>query len=262
MNSLVSLEVLYSLSGLLVGLLVGLTGVGGGSLMTPLLILLFGVHPTTAIGTDLLFAASTKTTGTLVHAAARTIDWRLVGLLALGSVPATIATVIVLAHFDLKSSAAEHVIAVVLGVVLLVTALFLITGKQIRERFGDTLAALDGRSTAIFTIVLGLTMGILVTATSVGAGAIGVTVLLILHPQMSAGRVVGSDIAHAVPLTLLAGAGHWYLGSIDWDLLGHLLIGSLPGIVLGSYLATRARDLVVRITLAGVLLIVGVRLMG
>ena len=105
-------------------------------------------------------------------------------------------------------------------------------------------------------------MGVLVTATSVGAGAIGVTVLLILHPRMPAGRVVGSDIAHAVPLTFLAGAGHWYLGSIDWNLLGNLLIGSLPGIVLGSYLATRARDVVVRAALASVLLIVGVRLIG
>ena len=262
MHSVVSPEVLYGLSGLLVGVLVGVTGVGGGSLMTPLLILLFGVHPATAIGTDLLFAASTKTTGTLVHAAARTIDWALVGLQAIGSVPATIATVVVLSHFDLKSYAAQHVIAVILGIVLLMTALFLLAGRRIRERFGDTLKALDGRSRATFTIVLGLVMGVLVTATSVGAGAIGVTVLLILHPKMSAGRVVGSDIAHAVPLTLLAGAGHWYLGSIDWALLGNLLIGSLPGIVLGSYLATRAREVVVRAALAGVLLIVGVRLIG
>ena len=141
----------------------------GGSLMTPLLILLFGIHPTTAIGTDLLFAASTKTTGTLVHAVARTIDWRLVGLLAIGSVPATIATIVILSHFDLKSDAAQHVITVILGIVLLMTALFLITGKQIRERFGGTLTSLDRRSTAIFTIVLGLTMGVLVTTTSVGS---------------------------------------------------------------------------------------------
>jgi uncharacterized membrane protein YfcA len=129
--------------------------------MTPLLILLFGIHPTTAIGTDLLFAASTKTTCTLVHAVARTIDWRLVGLLAIGSVPATIATIVILSHFDLKSDAAQHVITVILGIVLLMTALFLITGKQIRERFGGTLTSLDRRSTAIFTIVLGLTMGVL-----------------------------------------------------------------------------------------------------
>jgi uncharacterized protein len=262
MQNLVSPEFLYGVSGLLVGILVGMTGVGGGSLMTPLLILLFGIHPTTAIGTDLLFAASTKTTGTLVHAAARTIDWTLVGLLAIGSVPATIASVIVLSHFDLKTDAAQHVAAVILGIALLMTALFLITGKQIRERFGDRLMRLDRRSIALFTVVLGLIMGVLVTTTSVGAGAIGVTVLLILHPKMPAARVVGSDIAHAVPLTFLAGAGHWYLGSIDWGLLGNLLIGSLPGIVLGSYLATRARDVLVRAALAGVLLIVGVRLIG
>ena len=144
----------------------------------------------------------------------------------------------------------------------LITALFLIAGRSIRERYAVRLNALDRRTAGIFTIVLGLVMGVLVTTTSVGAGAIGVTILLFLHPKIPAGRVVGSDIAHAVPLTLLAGAGHWYLGSIDWSLLGNLLVGSLPGIVFGSYLATRARDAVVRIALASVLVIVGVRLLG
>jgi uncharacterized membrane protein YfcA len=253
---------LYVASGFGVGLLVGMTGVGGGSLMTPLLILLFGVHPATAVGTDLLFAASTKTVGSAVHAAARTIDWRLVAQLAAGSVPATIATLILLSWFDLKGVAAQHVISVTLGAVLLITALFLIAGRSLRQQYEEQLSAVDPRNARIFTIALGLVMGVLVTITSVGAGAIGVTVLLILHPKMPAGRVVGSDIAHAVPLTLLAGAGHWWLGSIDWNLLGTLLVGSFPGIVFGSYLATRARDAVVRIALASVLVVVGVRLLG
>jgi uncharacterized protein len=253
---------LYVMSGFGVGLLVGMTGVGGGSLMTPLLILLFGIHPATAVGTDLLFAASTKTVGSAVHAAARTIDWMLVGLLAAGSIPATVVTIILLSWFDLKDAAAQHGITLTLGSVLLITAIFLIAGRNLRQRYGEQLNALDRRTSQTLTVALGLVMGVLVTVTSVGAGAIGVTVLLILHPKMPAGRVVGSDIAHAVPLTLLAGAGHWWLGSIDWHLLGALLFGSLPGIVLGSYLATRARDTVVRVALASVLVVVGVRLIG
>jgi hypothetical protein len=262
MQHLVSPDLLYGVSGFCVGVLVGMTGVGGGSLMTPLLILLFGVHPTTAVGTDLLFAASTKATGTIVHAAARTVDWMLVALLAIGSVPATIATLVLLSRFDLKGAVAQHVITVTLGGVLLITALFLIAGKSIRTRYADRLKTLDPRTISLFTIALGLTMGLLVTTTSVGAGAIGVTVLLLLHPNLPAGRVVGSDIAHGVPLTLLAGAGHWYLGSIDWGLLWNLLIGSLPGIIFGSYLATRARDGMVRVALASILVIVGVRLLA
>jgi uncharacterized membrane protein YfcA len=186
----------------------------------------------------------------------------LVSLLAIGSVPATIATLLLLSRFDLKGVVAQHVITVTLGGVLLVTALFLIAGRSIRTRYTDRLNRLDPHTAGLFTIALGLTMGVLVTITSVGAGAIGVTILLLLHPKMPAGRIVGSDIAHGVPLTLLAGAGHWYLGSVDWSLLGNLLIGSLPGIVFGSYLATRARDALVRMTLAGILVIVGVRLLG
>jgi uncharacterized protein len=183
-QDLASIDLLYAISGFCVGMLVGLTGVGGGSLMTPLLILLFGVHPATAVGTDLLFAASTKATGTVVHAAARTVDWMLVGLLAIGSAPATIATLILLSWFDLKSVTTQHVITVTLGVVLLVTALFLIAGRRIRERYADRLNMVDRRTSGFCTIVLGLVMGILVTITSVGAGAIGVTVLLLLHPKM------------------------------------------------------------------------------
>jgi uncharacterized membrane protein YfcA len=262
MSVLSHIDPLYVLSGFVVGVLVGMTGVGGGSLMTPLLILLFGIHPTTAVGTDLLFAASTKTLGTAVHGAARTVDWALVGLLAIGSVPATIATLFVLSRFDLHGATAQHVVALTLGCVLLVTAVFLLAGKTVRERYAGRLDNLDPRRVRLLTILLGLVMGVLVTATSVGAGAIGVTVLLLLHPKMPVARIVGSDIAHAVPLTLLAGVGHWLLGSIDWSLLVTLLLGSLPGIVIGSYLAGHTRDGVVRVTLAVVLIIVGVRLLG
>jgi uncharacterized protein len=262
MPSLLSTHPLYALSGFFVGLLVGMTGVGGGSLMTPLLILLFGVHPSTAVGTDLLFAASTKTAGTIVHAAERTIDWRLVGLLATGSVPGTIATLIVLSQIDVGGAKAQHAVALTLGCVLLVTAAVLLAGRRIRERYADRLNGLDRRTTNLLTVLLGLIMAVLVTTTSVGAGAIGVTVLLILHPEIPPGRLVGSDIAHAVPLTLLAGMGHWYLGSINWSLLEALLIGSVPGIIVGSYLASRSRDAVLRIALAAVLIVVGIRLMG
>lgn len=261
MQHLFSSDLLYALSGFCVGALVGMTGVGGGSLMTPLLILLFGVHPVTAVGTDLLFAASTKTVGTIVHARARTVDWRLVGLLLTGSMPATGATLIVLSRFDLASPAAQHAVTLTLGCLLLVTAIFLLAGRRLRERYADRLKDLDRRTLDIFTVVLGLVMGVLVTTTSVGAGAIGVTVLLLLRPDMAPGRVVGSDIAHGVPLTLLAGAGHWYLGSINLGMLGTLLLGSAPGIVLGAYLATRSRAVVVRIMLAAILVVVGVRLL-
>jgi len=255
------IDPLYAGSGFAVGFLVGMTGVGGGSLMTPLLILLFGIHPATAVGTDLLYAASTKTVGTLVHASARTVDWTIVGLLAIGSVPATLATILVLSQFNLQRASTQHAITLTLGAVLLATAVLLILGRSIRTRYAEKIQALGPRRIRLLTILLGLVMGILVTATSVGAGAIGVTVLLLLHPNMPAARVVGSDIAHAVALTLLAGLGHWYLGAINWPLLCALLVGAVPGIALGSFLATRTHDTVVRVALASVLLIVGFRLM-
>jgi uncharacterized membrane protein YfcA len=170
--------------------------------------------------------------------------------------------VILLSHFDLRGAAAQHAMTLALGSVLLITALFLIWGGSIRQRYADRLNGLAPRTVRFFTVLLGLLIGVLVTTTSVGAGAIGVTVLLLLHPKMPPGRVVGSDIAHAVPLTLLAGLGHWYLGSIDGRVLAMLLVGSLPGVVAGSYLATRAREAVLRIALASVLILVGVRLLS
>ena len=257
----ISTDILYAISGLCVGVLVGLTGVGGGSLMTPLLVLLFGIHPGTAVGTDLLFAASTKTLGTLVHSVARNIDWRIVGLLAAGSVPVTALTLIVLSMLDLDSGTARRLITLTLGAVLLLTSVFLLLGRNIRSRYADKVDKLDDRMISLLTVLLGLVMGVLVTTTSVGAGAIGVTVLLFLYPKLPASRIVGSDIAHAVPLTLVAGAGHWYLGSVDWKLLAPLLAGSLPGIFLGSRLVGRVSDGTVRVALALILIVVGARLM-
>jgi len=251
---------LYPLAGLLVGLLVGLTGVGGGSLMTPLLILLFGVHPVTAVGTDLLQAAVTKSVGTAVHGLSRTIEWRITGLLACGSVPATALTILVL---SLRTEpAASHLVSLLLGVAVILTAVALVFRGALLRLSENSAVTLAPRRVAQLTVVTGLVLGVLVTITSVGAGALGVVALAFLYPHMQTQRIVASDIAHAVPLTLLAGLGHWWLGTIDWPLLGSLLLGSIPGIVIGSLVATRVPERVLRPVLAGVLLLAGGRLLG
>jgi uncharacterized membrane protein YfcA len=251
---------LYVLSGFFVGVLVGMTGIGGGSLMTPILILLFGVHPATAVGTDLLFASLTKSVGVAVHGAARNIDWRLVLLLASGSVPATIASVLLLSTLNIHAAPGSSALTLVLAVVLMLTAMFLFGAERIRERYSAWIGKLGRRAGVLLTIALGAFMGFLVSFTSIGAGAIGVTMLVLLYPKMPFARIVGSDIAHAVPLTLVAGLGHWLLGSTDWPLLFTLLLGSLPGIVCGSYLAKHAPDALGRRILAVVLLAVGIKL--
>jgi len=250
----------FALSGFAVGTLVGMTGVGGGSLMTPLLILVFGIHPATAVGTDLLYAAATKSGGTLFHGYARTIDWRVVGRLAAGSVPATLATLVILAWLDIKGSPTQNLITTVLSGALFLTALALIFNKQILAIYAERVGELPPQRTAMLTVVIGAIIGVLVSISSVGAGALGVTALLLLYPRYPMVRIVASDIAHAVPLTLLAGIGHWFLGSVDWPLLGSLLVGSLPGIFFGSYVAGRVPDRVLRIILAVTLIVVAARL--
>ena len=255
-----SVSFLYILSGFGVGFLVGMTGVGGGSLMTPLLILLFGIHPTTAVGSDLLYAAATKTGGTLVHGLTRTIDWRVVGRLSAGSVPTTALTLFMLAQLDLKGAAVGGLITWALGGALLVTGIALIFRKRILAAYSARVGRLSPRRTALLTVATGAVLGVLVSISSVGAGALGMTALILLYPHLPTERIVGSDIAHAVPLTLLAGAGHWMLGSVDWHLVGVLLAGSLPGILLGSLLATRVPDTVLRVVLACTLILVGGKL--
>ena len=250
----------YSVSGFLVGLLVGLTGVGGGSLMTPLLVLLFGFHPGTAVGTDLLYASATKSVGTIVHGANKTVDWRITGRLALGSVPAALATIAALYVLGIRGDAASRLISTVLGFALILTAISLIFRRQILAFATARLPEPSARMTAILTTVLGAILGVLITLSSVGAGAIGVTILIFLYPRMPMARLVGSDIAHAVPLTLIAGLGHLLLGSVNISLLGALLIGSAPGIILGSYLSARIPDGVLRPILATTLAVVGARM--
>jgi len=250
----------YSFSGLVIGFLVGLTGVGGGSLMTPLLVLLFGIPATTAVGTDLLYACVTKSVGTTVHGFSGTVDWRIVLRMASGSVPGTALTLIVLAHYQKRLDDGSHLLTSVLGFALILTAVSLVFRRRILNFFAGLAERLSARTRTIYTILLGFVLGILVSLSSVGAGAIGVTVLLILYPKLPASKLVGSDIAHAVPLTLVAGIGHWLLGSIDGLLLGSLLVGSLPGIVIGSFVASRVPDKFLRPILAGTLAVVGARL--
>ncbi|MCK9284975.1 MAG: sulfite exporter TauE/SafE family protein [Rhodocyclaceae bacterium] len=250
-----------TLSGFVVGAIVGLTGVGGGSLMTPLLVLLFGIHPATAVGTDLLYAAITKSGGTWVHARKGSVDWRIVRLLATGSLPAALATLIVVhTFFPGGLGSASKIITVALGVALLLTACALIFRQKLLgwARSHDP----DSEHHPWKTIAVGATLGVLVSISSVGAGALGVTALFFLYPKLSAIRIVGSDLAHAVPLTLVAGLGHWWLGSVNWTLLGSLLIGSLPGIYIGSHLASRISERILRPTLAGMLVLVGGKLIA
>jgi len=250
----------FMLSGFFIGLLVGQTGMGGGSLMTPLLVLFFGIHPATAVGTDLLYASVTKTAGTLVHGLNKTVDWRIVSRLAAGSVPATLVTLFAISHYNISGPTSGRIIALVLGVMLLLTALSLIFRRGFLALVGPLLERVPPEKAARLTIIVGVILGVLVTISSVGAGALGVTALLMLYPRVKMAVIVGSDIAHAVPLTMVAGLGHWWLGSVDWPLLSSLLSGSIPGIVLGSYLSAHVPDAVLRPILAVTLMVVGGRL--
>ena len=251
---------LYALSGLIVGMLVGFTGVGGGSLMTPLLVLAFGVNPATAVGTDLLYAGLTKISGSAVHAFHGAVDWRMTRRLAYGSVPAAALSLLLLAHLGTASEASGGVITTTLGFALMMTAATLIFRKALLSRLARLLDGVSERTIGLLTVVLGAVLGVLVTISSVGAGAIGATVLITLYPRSPIVRIVGSDIAHAVPLTLIAGAGHWWIGSVDGLMLLSLLTGSIPGIMIGSHYASRVPDKVLRPIMAGTLAIVGGRL--
>ena len=277
----------YIVSGLLVGVLVGLTGVGGGSLMTPLLVFLFGFKPATAVGTDLLFAALTKTGGVWVHHTKHSsVDWRIVRWLSLGSLPFAVATLFVLNHFATIGKETTGMITLTLGVALLLTAASILVRSLLIRRSQknavnliaiadieeETEAELEtdekideikrgrfDRWQIPVTVFVGAVLGVLVTLTSVGAGALGTIVLLFLYPKMLTVKIVGTDLAHAIPLTAVAGFGHWMLGNVDFVLLGSLLIGSLPGIWVGSHLSAKLPERFLRPILDVLLLIIGLK---
>jgi hypothetical protein len=250
----------YTASGLAVGFVVGLTGVGGGALMTPLLTLGFGVSAAVAVGTDLLYAAVTKAGGAWVHGRQGSVDWRIAGWLALGSVPAAAATVLLLAQLALPPQRLSSLIGTALGAVLVATAAAMLLKEQLwLWAQARRPPPASGNPTAA-TVVTGVVVGALVTLTSVGAGALVASALLFLYPRMAPTRLVGTDIAHAVPLAAVAGLGHGGLGTVDLALLGSLLLGSLPGIALGSLAAHRVPHRLLRPALAGMLGVVGAKL--
>lgn len=253
----------FIMAGALVGFCVGLTGVGGGSLMTPLLTMM-GVPLPTAIGTDLLYASITKSSGALVHARKRNIDWKVVSLLGIGSIPASLATAWVLSTYFKDAGGYKHVMTVALGLMLMLTACSLIFKKQLQtfhnasptsNRFR---AWVNERHTG-GTVLMGLALGILVTLSSVGAGAFGVVVLLSLYPMLSTIKIIGTDVTHAVFLTLVAGIAHAKMGNVDYHLLTILLIGSIPSIIAGTLLSSRMPDHVIRPILGMTLMALSVK---
>jgi uncharacterized membrane protein YfcA len=253
----------YALSGGLVGLLVGLTGVGGGSLMTPLLTIIFGIPPSVAVGTDLAFAALTKGVGTVAHRGHGHVRWDIVGFLALGSLPFAIITIFIIKQFGAIDPAWHHIIKVSIGISVFLTALSLLFRKSLLalvERHPK--AQLHGVTQRAATVAVGAVIGVLVTISSIGAGAIGATLILLLYPNLRAPEVAGTDIAYAVPLTALAGLGHWWLGNVHFDLLAGLLLGSVPAIWLGARLAKALPEKYVRGTLATTLTLVGIKLVS
>jgi uncharacterized protein len=233
--------------------------------MTPLLIFGFGIKPYLAVGTDLLFAAATKFGGSLGLARSRSIDWPVVALLSAGSIPAALVTIAVLHRLGASNPAVQAVMTTTLGVALLLTAAATLF-KAIKGK--NTPRQIDAAALAQATrprhwaqpVLFGAAIGALVSLTSVGAGAIGVTVLMLLYPALPLPRIIAADIAYAVPLTLVAGLGHATIGSVNWPLLGTLLAGSLPGIWLGSRLVRVAPDRLIRSLLSVLLAYAGARL--
>lgn len=260
-NSLFELSAFaYSAAGLFVGFAVGMTGVGGGSLMTPILVYVFGFSPAAAVGTDLLYAAGTKSFGVWLHGRQRTIDWRLVGLLIAGSIPGSLLTIGLLQYIGL-GPVVQQIMMLTLGAAVGITAFLTLFQNQVMRRIrpshAETKTPAIERARSPMTLVVAFFLGIVVTLCSVGAGVLGTMFLFWLYPKLSAVKIVGSDIAYAVPLTLVAGLGHMTLGTTHFDVLGYLLLGSLPGIYLGIRFGYSLPDRILRPGVACVLMILG-----
>ena len=240
-------------AGFAVGLLVGLTGVGGGALMTPALIL-YGIPPAVAVGSDLVYAALTKSVGAVLHQVRRNIQWRIVGRMALGSLPACAFTLWLLEGLQRKGAGYESLVTVTLGVALVLTAGVTLLRPWLMEHRD---IQLTDKTTFLGTVVGGAFIGALVTLSSVGAGALGAAFLLVFYRSLPMASVVGTDLAHAVFLAALAGFGHWKLGAVDVSLLLPLLMGSIPGLYMGTRWASLMRDEVLRPAIATFLLLLG-----
>jgi uncharacterized membrane protein YfcA len=251
-------------AGAATGMLVGLTGVGGGAVMTPLLLLVFGVAPTAAIGTDLWFAAITKIAATRIHHGHGLIDWQVVRRLWLGSLPASALTLAAMTVMPIGAGTASFLKTMIAGAVVL-TALAMLFHKQLhglgrkfRLESVDKFKSLQ----APLTITAGAALGILVTLTSIGAGALGVVFLAYLYPlRLTASRLIATDIVHAIPLAMFAGMGHLLIGHVDFTLLGNLLLGSIPGVIAGALLSAYLPQLVLRRVLSAILLFTGFKLL-
>lgn len=265
------MNLLYTASGFAVGLLVGISGVGGGSLMTPLLVFLFGFKPAVAVGTDLLYAAITKSAGVFVHHGKhRSVDWRIVGMLSMGSLPMAGLTLYVLHSLMAVGKEITGAITFTLGIALLLTATALLV-RSLLLKLKPAQEIDDDHSTPnnsgrfspnwekAATILTGMILGVLVTLSSVGAGALGTVALLFLYPRMTTLKIVGTDLAHAIPLTAVAGLGHLSLGNFDLELLGSLLLGSIPGIWIGSHLSAKIPEHMLRPILAVLLMVIGLK---
>lgn len=251
------------IAGLLVGTVVGVTGTGGGALMTPILVWLFGVAPVTAVGTDLWLAALTKACGGGVYIRRGMVDWLVLRRLCTGSIPASLATLGAI-HFIGIGKVTNHMVLAMLGIVLLVTAVAMVLkprlyalGRDLRLRHAQRFKAWQPP----LTILMGVVLGILVTLTSVGAGTLGVVMLVYLYPlRMSAGKLVGTDIVHAIPLAVVAGLGYLVMGQVNFGLLANLLAGSVPGVLIGSTLGSKLPEKYWRMSIALVLVILGAKM--
>lgn len=251
---------IFTLGGFVVGAIVGITGVGGGSLMTPFLIAL-GIPPIKAVGSDLIYASLTKASAIWVHQKKKTIDWKIVTLLSIGSLPAALLTIAVMHSYGFEKAGAgtDAIIKGVLAGALVLTALaifFKSTLINIGKIHDHDSLHIAPKKLATATIATGFLLGVLVTISSIGAGAVGTVALFFLYPLISTNRIVGTDIAHAVPLTAVAGLSHAHMGTVDWTMLTFLLAGSLPGIYIGSHIGGSIPDKYLRPALATMLLII------
>ncbi|WP_299199107.1 sulfite exporter TauE/SafE family protein [uncultured Amphritea sp.] len=256
------MEIAYSFAGLVVGFIVGLTGIGGGALMTPILIVVFGIPPVTAVSTDLLYAAITKFGGSISYARKKLVEWRVVFLLLGGSIPGSLLTLNYLDGLG-GLEKVEYLMNITLGVSLVLTSVAVFFRTRIRESVikleGTRFEKQGRRYRPYVTLIMGIVLGALVTLSSVGAGALGTALLILLYPRMTMQTLVGTDLVHAVVLTSVAGAGHYGMGNVDLWLLLCLVIGSLPGVFLGSHFGSKLSPRVIQPIMGTLLLAIGMR---